>query len=202
MSLTLQSELLGVGFRIDLPSLSLFPPLNSIIVSPERADRGTLHTLESVLFPSLSQTITWGVFPWERLSWRCSAWTSHVSLCLIYKRREISFPKYRPEHMSPVCQMLSRVPPLCHTASVQILGLLWGSSPQPLPSPDVVSNKYLQLDILNSWAVLKYVPRTVFPLPEASFPLPPGHVCLQTHSSFKKICFISLKYSWITYDMF
>ena len=69
MSLTLQVR--AGDWDSDLTYLHWvsFLPFCGTIVSPERADRGTLH-IESVLFPSSSQTITWGVFSWEHLSWR------------------------------------------------------------------------------------------------------------------------------------
>ena len=108
-------------------------------------------------------------------------------------------PKYSSEHVPSLPNALQS-PSAVYTSSEDSPSYFQSSS----PTSSAISRRCLQqvlevLDIINSWAVPKYI----MPWHNLSlclkhpFPLPPGQHGTQTHSSFFKKN-ILLTYSWIT----
>ena len=186
---------------IDLASLSLsFLPFRGTIVSPERADRSTpprvcAAYIESVLFPSLSQTIAWGVFSWEHLSWWGPSFSGlTMSYVLIAQQHQRHGSKVQT-WTRPLSAKRSPESLCCLHIKCGFPGYFQSSS----PTTSAISRRCLQqvlevLDIINSWAVPKYIMpwHNLSLCRKHPFPLPPGQHGTQSHSSFKKKYFIEV----------
>ena len=166
-------------------------------MSPERADRSTPPRvcavyIESVLFPSLSQTIAWGVFSWEHLSWWGPSFSGlTMSYVLIAQQHQRHGSKVQT-WTRPLSAKRSPESLCCLHIKCGFPGYFQSSS----PTTSAISRRCLQqvlevLDIINSWAVPKYIMpwHNLSLCRKHPFPLPPGQHGTQTHSSFKKNIF-------------